>query len=490
MAQFGVKFTQVELLSLFKHMNVTTKARKSSTATTTAAGGGGSGGGDGEDEATLVLKKLQRSPSSKLQKRVKQKEFVNFFSRGLTSSYEHRLIFAQRSSIHRKVHDFLTVVENKEKQRVVQLGILFDSVDVEGTGMVHSDALKRIFVYFLVKIKNREIKKSNLAKINEQEPPNQPVLPLIEPSLAQIQLFMNALDDNHDGWLKKEEFNNFFSDAVIRLEAHDDSWLDQIAPCAPMHQDKNDGGGSLLRTMIKDVAVALLYELKQGVPLVVREQHVHKLDGVEEEKKKDDEEEEEEIVDINIDVVAKETKAPKLIPELMLSENESEHETPPKVAPPTPPQDQEQVEVAEKEAVVAEETTVAEEEEGNDLFNLDDFLLDDKKIDEIRLNENEDIFSDHELVVEDSSDDEHDLGSSRNGEKADGEKGNEGKVQGDEATSMELELSDVEDTIEFAGDVLEDSAMHLNMDSDGDEIINDDFDMEEFEIHSDHDGDI
>ena len=158
---------------------------------------------------------------------------MNFFSRGLTSSYEHRLIFAQRSSIHRKVHDFLTVVENKEKQRVVQLGILFDSVDVEGTGMVHSDALKRIFVYFLVKIKNREIKKSNLAKINEQEPPNQPVLPLIEPSLAQIQLFMNALDDNHDGWLKKEEFNNFFSDAVIRLEAHDDSWLDQIAPCAP-----------------------------------------------------------------------------------------------------------------------------------------------------------------------------------------------------------------------------------------------------------------
>ena len=140
--------------------------------------------------------------------------------------------------------------------------------------------------------------------------------------------------------------------------------------------------------------------------------------------------------------------------------------------------------------MVAEETTVAEEEEENDLFNLDDFLLDDKKIDEIRLNENEDIFSDHELVVEDSSDDEHNLGSSSNGGKANGEKGNEGKVQGDEATSMELELSDVEDTIEFAGDVLEDSAMHLNMDSDGDEIINDDFDMEEFEIHSDHDGDI
>jgi len=75
--------------------NVTTKPRKSSSATTTPAattttdGGGGGGGGD---EATLVLKKLQRSPSSKIQKRVKEFEFVNFFSRGLTSSYEHRLV--------------------------------------------------------------------------------------------------------------------------------------------------------------------------------------------------------------------------------------------------------------------------------------------------------------------------------------------------------------------------------------------------------------
>ena len=361
------------------------------------------------------------------------------------------------------------------------------SKDVEGTGMLHGDALKRIFVYLLIKSKNREIKKANLAKTSGQEPPNQPVLPLIEPNQSQIQTFMNALDDNHDGWLKKDEFNNFFCDAVIRIEAHDDSWLDIIT-------EKNDDGGGLLRTMIKDVAVALLYELKQGVPLVVREEHVLKLDGVEDEKKED--EEDEEIVDIdvvaNVANVANEQKAPELIPEL--SENEK---TPPKVTTPTPPQEQEEVEVKaevevaeEEEAVVAEETKVAEEEEN--LFNLDDFLMDkNDKIDEIRShgnsNENED--SDHELVVDDSSDDEHNLDSSSNGGKVDGEKGNEGKVKEDETTSMELELSDVEDTIEFAGDVLEDSAMHLNMDSDGDEIMNDDFDMEEFTIHSDHDED-
>jgi hypothetical protein len=69
--------------------NITTKPRKSSSAITTPAatttidGGGGGGGGD---EATLVLKKKSQK------RRVKEFDFVNFFSRGLTSSYEHRLV--------------------------------------------------------------------------------------------------------------------------------------------------------------------------------------------------------------------------------------------------------------------------------------------------------------------------------------------------------------------------------------------------------------
>jgi len=37
-------------------------------------------------------------------------------------------IFAQRSSIHLKVHDFLNLVEKKEAERMVHLGVLFDSV--------------------------------------------------------------------------------------------------------------------------------------------------------------------------------------------------------------------------------------------------------------------------------------------------------------------------------------------------------------------------
>ena len=204
MQQHSVSFRKEEIADLFDFMNDGRKKRQRITDTA----------------------------SPKRQSRVKEKAFVRYLSRGLRLSYEHRVIFAQRSLIHQKVHTFLISVEKIEKEREIKLDRVFDRVDGDGSGMIHATALHEIMASLL----------------SEQENLDD------GPTLEEVAKFMECLDDNRDDWLKRSEFTDFFVDAVVRLEAEEnESWLSVI----PMEEID-------VRRKVKRFANALLIGLKDA----------------------------------------------------------------------------------------------------------------------------------------------------------------------------------------------------------------------------------
>ena len=218
----GVHFEEQEMINLFQHMNKKKNTKNTTTATTKST-----------------------------KTHVTEKKFVLFFSQGLCLSYEHRLIFAQRSLMHEKIHTFLEVLETKEQHRKTRLSQVFDRFDEEGSGMIHTRELQEIMIHFL-------------------PPSGGTAVQPIEPTLQQVQYFMNQLDDNQDSWLKRSEFTNFFVDACVRLEAHDDSYLTRI-------QSVDES----IQTVVQTFAQELLRQLNsttgplEGLrPRVVRGVHV------------------------------------------------------------------------------------------------------------------------------------------------------------------------------------------------------------------------
>ena len=94
-------------------------------------------------------RRITDQESPKRTNRIKEKAFVSYMSRGLRLSYEHRLIFSQRSAIHQKVHQFLVSIINKEKNRELKLNNLFSLVDKDGSGMIHATALHELMRNYL-----------------------------------------------------------------------------------------------------------------------------------------------------------------------------------------------------------------------------------------------------------------------------------------------------------------------------------------------------
>ena len=205
MLSLGVQFNQSELANLFTHIQrkIRKRSEKRKNPPTTIT----SKLNPTKPEINVVETTPVTTPSrSSKSDDILEKSFVGWMSHGLLLSYEHRLIFAQRSPIHKKVIQFLTSIEKIEKRRVEILEEIFDSVDADGSGMIHDQALLDIMLSFL--------------------PVNCPSEE--EPTLIEVREFMNDLDDNRDGWLKRSEFTDFFVDAVVRLEAGDDSWQERL----------------------------------------------------------------------------------------------------------------------------------------------------------------------------------------------------------------------------------------------------------------------
>ena len=205
MLSLGVQFNQSELANLFTHIQrkIRKRSQKRKNPPTTIT----SKLNPTNPETNVAETTPVTVPSGSFKSNdILEKSFVGWMSHGLLLSYEHRLIFAQRSPIHKKVIQFLTSIEKIEKRRVEILEEVFDSVDADGSGMIHDQALLDIMLSFLpVKCPSEE-----------------------EPTLIDVREFMDDLDDNRDGWLKRSEFTDFFVDAVVRLEAGDESWLERL----------------------------------------------------------------------------------------------------------------------------------------------------------------------------------------------------------------------------------------------------------------------
>jgi Ca2+-binding EF-hand superfamily protein len=166
MKHHNVVFNHNELTYLFEHMN-RSRVKKRHRSTTSPIIG------------TTDMNQIKRSPSKSLLSSIKKKEFVNFFSLGLCLSYEHRLIFSQRSTIHFKITKFINHLLHIEKMKIKKLNFIFDQVDKDGSGMIHANELLVIFLSFLPDSEGYE---DNVAKN--------------EPTIKDVKMFMDQLDDN------------------------------------------------------------------------------------------------------------------------------------------------------------------------------------------------------------------------------------------------------------------------------------------------------
>ena len=148
----------------------------------------------------VKMKKKGKAPS-----RVAEKPFVDYMAKGLQLSYEHKLVFGKRSTCHRKIFEFLEAVQERQTKREQALQAMFVVQDSDSSGTIDANELRAAF--------------QTKAALEEEE--------LTQEEAEEL---LSIIDVNEDNELKREEFVDFFLDALAHTEANDLDWDKGLNP--------------------------------------------------------------------------------------------------------------------------------------------------------------------------------------------------------------------------------------------------------------------
>ena len=161
-----------------------------------------------DHEVAAIFNYIAQRQGVKLKKppaRVNEKPFVEYMSKGLLLSHEHKVVFGKRSACHRKLFQFLEALTDRQTQREHALQDMFVAQDADGSGRINSHELRLAF--------------ATKAATEDEE--------LTEKEAAEL---LTIIDVNQDDELKREEFVDFFLDALAHTEANDKDWDKGLNP--------------------------------------------------------------------------------------------------------------------------------------------------------------------------------------------------------------------------------------------------------------------
>ena len=112
-------------------------------------------------------------------------QFVEYMSKGLKLSHDHKVIFSKRSPCHRKIFEFLLALIERQTRRENALQEMFFSQDLDGSGKINAKELQKAFL-------------SKAATLEE------------EMTMLEAEELLSVMDVNGDDEIKREEFVDFF----------------------------------------------------------------------------------------------------------------------------------------------------------------------------------------------------------------------------------------------------------------------------------------